>query len=53
MKPPSKRGAVGKAPQFRLFLCIYSRFVEAFQSLLFSPPTTPVPNKAPSLLGGY
>ena len=38
VKPPPNRGAGGKAPQFRLFLCLYS----------WSPHQKPlVPNRAP------
>ena len=49
MKPPPKRGAGGKAPQFRLFLYLYS-----WLSRQFSPAKTPGFHLwSPRLLGGF
>ena len=50
-KPPSKRGAGGKAPKFKLFLCLYSWLSRNFSPFYSPHPKPQVPNMAPKLIG--
>ena len=49
-KPPPKTG--GKAPQFKLFLCLCRWLSRHFSTFYSSHPKPPVPNRAPQACWG-